>query len=169
MGLDVSITTLLADLEEQIVFHRSQEELHTREEEMHRERRAFHAAEHERISRHYEQFKAAAAQVAEIAGQGSGRRPAPVVEEDAPAFYGKRPMVSRMVDRVVDNKPADASFGATEVTAEINRRFARSLRKAVDARTVAVTLRRMSLAGRLRLVREGRAFHEALYSRTAPE
>ncbi len=165
MSPEASVTALLANLEEQIAFHRGQEELHARQEELHRERRAFHAAELEKINGHYEQFKASAAAVAELARQGGGR---PEPEEEVPAFYGKRPMVSRLVARVVDGKPADASFGAKDVTAEVNRRFGKALRKAVDDRTVAVTLRRMHLAGRIHLVREGRAFHGALYSRAAP-
>lgn len=166
MSPEASVTALLANLEEQIAFHRGQEELHARQEELHRERRAFHAAELGKIAGHYEQFKASAAAVAELARQAGGGRPEP--EEEVPAFYGKRPMVSRLVARVVDGKPADASFGAKDVTAEVNRRFGKALRKAVDDRTVAVTLRRMHLAGRIHLVREGKAFHGALYSRTEP-
>ena len=166
MSPEASVTALLANLEEQIAFHRGQEELHARQEELHRERRAFHAAELEKITGHYEQFKASATAVAELARQAGGGGLEP--EEEVPAFYGKRPMVSRLVARVVDGKPADASFGAKDVTAEVNRRFGKALPKAVNDRTVAVTLRRMHLAGRIHLVREGKAFHGALYSRTAP-
>ena len=53
------------------------------------------------------------------------------------------------------------------VTQEVNRRFRKMLRRAADIRAVSVILRRMSAVRRLRLVREGKANHEALYARGA--
>jgi hypothetical protein len=171
MSPELSVVAVLEQLEAQIAFHREQEALHAEKEEAHRGQRSFHAAELERITRHFEEFKAVAGPALELARQALERRKAtePHPEpEEVETFYGKRPMVSRLVARVVDGKPADAAFGATEVAAEVNRRFGRSLDWAVDARAASVTLRRMERAGHIHLVRQGRAFHESLYSKQAP-
>jgi len=50
------------------------------------------------------------------------------------------------------------------VAAETNRRYRDKLRRPLDARDVSFTLRRLRDAGRLRLVKEGRSNHEALYA-----
>ncbi len=171
MSSELSVVAVLDHLEAQIAFHRDQEALHAEKEEVHRGQRAFHAAELEKVTRHFEDFKTVAGPALELARQALERQKAAEakpVPEEVETFYGKRPMVSRLVSRVVDGKPADAAFGATEVAAEVNRRFGRSLEWAVDARTASVTLRRMERAGRIHRVREGRAFHEALYSQQRP-
>lgn len=168
MSSELSVVAILDQLEAQIAFHREQEALHAEKEEAHRGLRAFHAAELEKVIRHFEEFKAVAGPALALARQALERQKAAEAipePEEVETFYGKRPMVSRLVARVVDGKPADATFGATEVAAEVNRRFGRSLEWAVDARTASVTLRRLARAGRIHLVREGKAFHESLYSK----
>jgi predicted transcriptional regulator len=46
---------------------------------------------------------------------------------------------------------------------EINQTFAGRLPKDAQSRTVATILRRLAAEGYIQVVREGRAFHEALY------
>jgi DNA-binding transcriptional ArsR family regulator len=59
------------------------------------------------------------------------------------------------------------TFGAAQVAAETNRRYRDKLRRPIDARAVSVTLHRLRDAGRLRLVREGKSYYEALYAKRA--
>lgn len=168
MSSELSVVAVLDHLEAQIAFHRDQEALHAEKEEVHRGQRAFHAAELEKVTRHFEDFKTVAGPALELAREALERRKAAEakpVPEEVETFYGRRPMVSRLVSRVVDGKPVEARFGATEVAAEVNRRFGRSLPRPVDGRTASVTLRRLERSGQIHLVREGRAFHEALYSK----
>jgi hypothetical protein len=73
-----------------------------------------------------------------------------------------------MVTRVLEDKAASARFGASEVTAEVNRRYAAHLRRPVDEEQVSIILKRMADAGRLHRLRKGRPYHQALYSREQP-
>ena len=73
-----------------------------------------------------------------------------------------------MITRVLDGKAPDEAFGPSTVTKEINRRWGAKLRRKVNKRTVAATLRRWALRGRIHRTREGRAHHEALYVKRAP-
>jgi len=52
-----------------------------------------------------------------------------------------------------------------EVAAETSRRFAGHLEKPVGKRTASDTLRLLLRKGKLELVREGTAYHQALYKR----
>jgi hypothetical protein len=101
---------------------------------------------------------------------GEAQEPPPPVKEEAEddrEFIGKRILASRLVARVVDRMADGATFGAAQVAKETNRRYRDKLRKPIDARAVSITLRRMLGAGRLRLVRKGKANHEALYTKPA--
>ena len=51
------------------------------------------------------------------------------------------------------------------MTEEINRRFRSRLDKDADVRSVSAALRRMSTRHQVHLVREGRAYKEALYAK----
>lgn len=68
-----------------------------------------------------------------------------------------------MMARVVEELPADAVFGPSKITRAIRERWGAKLRRQPDPRSVATTLRRWSLSGRLVQVREGRAHNEGLY------
>ncbi len=65
--------------------------------------------------------------------------------------------MSRLVAKVVEEQQPGQAFGATAIAREVNRRFGKKLRRAVDVRAVGVNLRRLRLAGRIELVREGKA------------
>jgi hypothetical protein len=64
---------------------------------------------------------------------------------------------------VVDAWPAGVPFGASEVVAAVNHRFAGKLN--LSSRDAASLLRRRSLNGTLQVVREGKPFHETLYQK----
>jgi hypothetical protein len=158
-----SLPDLLADLESKVAFHRRQEGLCAEQEALFRERRSFHAAELARISQCYETLRAAAATAAEIAGQAL---PAESPGEDLGSR--SRPKLTRMVTRVLEDKPASAPFGATEVTAEVNRRYAAHLRRPAEEEQISVILKRMAETGRLHRLRKGRPYYQALYSLEQP-
>jgi hypothetical protein len=73
-----------------------------------------------------------------------------------------------MIARVLKDKAPDEIFGPIAVTNEINKRWGAKLRRKPDPRTVAATLRRWAVAGRIHRTREGRAHYESLYVRQAP-
>jgi hypothetical protein len=172
MSTALSVAEILAKLEQRIAHHQQQADFHAQQEIHHREQNAFHLAELKKVIDHFEAFKATALPAAELAGEGAAP-PQPVKEEveDDREFIGKRILVSRLVARVAEHMAEGVTFGARQVAVEINRRYKDKLGRSVDARAVSVTLRRLQAAGRLRLVREGRSNHEALYtkpSRPAP-
>jgi hypothetical protein len=154
MSSNLSIPEVLADLEAQIVRLEQQETFH-------REQQAACAAELEKVRERYESFKAAAAAVGEVVRPKDPRIPA--LEDD-----GRKTTVSKLIARVIEAKPEDERFGPTSLARELSQRFPKTLRRPVDGRAVSVTLRRLCRDGRIQLVQEGRAFHEAVYVRAAP-
>jgi hypothetical protein len=164
MSTAFSVAEVLDKLEKRIAFHREQADFHAQQEVHHRERSAFHVAELERVTKHFEAFKATALTAADLAGEATAPPP-PVKEEaeDDREFVGKRIQASKLVARVVDRMADGATFGAAQVAAETNRRYRDKLRRPIDARAVSITLRRLRDAGRLRLVRKGKSNHEGLY------
>jgi hypothetical protein len=158
----LSVAQVLANLEEQMRFHREREAEHATQEAFHRDKRAHHATEHESISRHYEAFKASASAAAEIAARSSVPAPPP----PEPAAPLKPQLPSRLVARAVAEMPADATLTPTTIAGEVNRRYSRELRKPIDSRLASTALRRLTEQGRVRLVQKGTAHREAIYSRT---
>ncbi|HYU34999.1 MAG TPA: hypothetical protein VEW48_22845 [Thermoanaerobaculia bacterium] len=73
--------------------------------------------------------------------------------------------VSNLAARVMETKDPTETFGGASIAREINQRYGKHLRRPVQVRNVATALRRMAAAGRIRQVEEGRAYHEALYTR----
>ncbi len=73
-----------------------------------------------------------------------------------------------MIARLLEGKAADEVFGPSAVTKEVHERWGAKLRRKVDPRTVAATLRRWAVAGRIHRTREGRAHYESLYVKRAP-
>lgn len=159
MSTSLSVAQILANLEKKLSFHRDQETLHTQQEAFHREQRAVHSAEIEKVAQHLEAFKAVALPAAELA-----MPPAPPPLPEEPDLGGK-PLISRLVTRVVASQPDGETFGASHIAAGVNRRYASKLRRPVNPRTVSVTLRRMRDTGQIHEVQEGRAHHEALYAK----
>lgn len=161
MTLQISVIQILAELEAQVSYHRKQEAYHAEQEVYHREERARHAADLETAQARYESFRAAAESAGELVGpkleeaaRAQARQPQ---EQDA----GKARTLSRAIRAVVVAKPAQEVFGASSVLRELQ---GKGLSR-VDVRTVGVTLRRLQAAGEIHLVQEGRAYHEAQYSR----
>jgi hypothetical protein len=73
--------------------------------------------------------------------------------------------VSQLVARVVREKSEGERFGPSSLAKELNQRFAKTLRRRLDGRSVSIALRRLAAEGRIRIVEKGRAFHEAVYTR----
>jgi hypothetical protein len=156
---DLSVAQILANLEAQIASVESQEAFHAQQEVLHREQRAQNAADLEKLRQRYEVFKTAAAAAEEVVTRVPQEDPARQEDEDARVQITT---VAKLIVRVVAARTG--TFGATAVAQEINQRFGRRLGRPLDSRTVSVTLRRLNDSGRIHLVREGKAFHEALYA-----
>lgn len=159
MTTKMSVAEVLANLEGQIALHREREAFHAEQKVHHQEEQARHAAELERLTQHYETFKAAALNVEPVIRVPEAP-PAPVNQD---ADLGDRPKVSRAFARVVETWPAGEPFGPTDLAVAVNRRFSGKLRKLVDTRAASVYLRRRREDGSLEVVREGLPFYEALY------
>ena len=166
MSAKLSVEQVLANLERRAVLLREQEAFHAQQEAHHREERARSAAELETVQQSLEAFRAAAATAVDLARVDGAEAAVAVEEEDLPA--PGRLMVNRLIRRVVQSPGLEEPFGPTAVAKEINRRFAQHLRKPIGTRTASDTLRQMLAKGEIQLAREGKAFHEALYTRTVP-
>jgi hypothetical protein len=158
MSKSLSVAQMLANLEARIASLRERRAFHAEQEAHHHEQLALHDAELQKVLERFEAFKTAAEAAEEVA-----LPPAPA-EEPVPTF-GNRPMVSRLVARVVEGWPAGEELGARTVAAEVNRRYQDVLKKPVSPGTVSVTLRRLRDARRIQQVRPGKALYEALYVR----
>ncbi|MFY9825099.1 MAG: hypothetical protein WAM82_27220 [Thermoanaerobaculia bacterium] len=162
MSTGLSVAEVLANLEKRLAFHREQETLHREQEAVHREQAAFHAGEGEKVAKHLEAFKTVALPAAEFAAPPPAPPPPP---EEPELVGGGKLFISRAVARVALSWPEGEAFGGSHVASEVNRRFSAKLRRPIDGRLAAVTLRRLYTAGKILLLREGKAYHEALYSR----
>lgn len=160
MSREISVARMLSELEKRIAHHERLEAVHAQQEIHHREQRALHAAELETARERYAAFKAAADAADELMARARDK-PAPEIELPP----GKPVVISRLVARMIAVKDPEEVFGATALAAEINQRFKGRLRRQVQHRTVGTILRRLARDRYLRVVREGRAVHEALYSR----
>lgn len=166
MGSNLSIDQMLVRLEAKIAHHREQQAFHAQQEELHREQKALHTAELEKSVERFEAFQAAARAAGEmLEGDGSGSAASP--SQDADDDLGKGRPLSQMIARVVESKGPEEAFGAASVTQEIHERWGTKLRRKVNPRTVATSLRRWAAAGRIHRVRSGRAYFESLYTREA--
>lgn len=167
MSSQLSVAQVLANLEAQMALHKEREAYHAQQEVHHREQCAVHAAEYETVAKHYEAFKAAAGGAAEIAARVAAATPpkaAPEPPPEPPSW--KRPQPGPLVIRIVEELPQGEKFGPSRIAGEVNRRFARSLRKPLDSRLASAVLRRLLKEGTVRLVQKGGAHHEAVYSRS---
>jgi hypothetical protein len=157
----LSVAEVLGSLEARAAFHREREAFHAAQEEQHRQERARHAAELETVLHNLEAFRTVSASAVELVQQASPPEPAePPVRGPASG----RLMVSRFIRAVVEARPDGEPFGASAVTAEVNRRFGDRLKKPIGTRAASDVLRRMSNARQIHLVRPGKAFSEALYA-----
>lgn len=115
----------------------------------------------------FEAFSVAAAAAGELLDRARPGAP-PQAAKDTDEDLGKGRPLSRMIARVLEDKRPDEVFGPSGVTHEINKRWGPKLRRKPDPRTVAATLRRWAVAGRIHRTREGRAHYESLYVKKAP-
>jgi len=164
MSSKLSVADVLESLEARAAFHREREAFHAAQEEQHRQERARNAAELEKVLHNLEAFRTASASAVELVQKASPPEP---TEPPVKAPASGRLMASRHIRAVVEAWPDGEPFGASAVTAEVNRRFGDRLRKPVDTRTASDILRRLSKERKIHLVRPGKAFSEALYARGA--
>ncbi|HEX7180683.1 MAG TPA: hypothetical protein VF756_02485 [Thermoanaerobaculia bacterium] len=166
MSSNLSIAQMQAQLEARVAHHRDQEAVHAQQEVFHREQKAFHAAELQTAIERLESFQAAAAAAGEFVTRQSAATPA--AGSDDGFVPGPNTGLSPLIAHVLQSKAPDETFGAADLAREITRRWGSKLRRRVDARSVAATLRRWAAAGRIHLVREGKAYAESLYTRGKP-
>jgi len=163
MSRQLSIAQLLAELNGRIEHHRSQEAFHAEREAFHQKEKARHTAELQILLERCATFQAAADAVGELVArpQEQGKKK---IDDSIPA--GKGAVLSKLVARLVAAQGPIEPFGANAITWELQERYGARLKRKVSVRTVAAKLRRMAQAGLIHQLREGRAFYEALYSRT---
>ena len=157
MAPNLPLTEIVTDLEARLVFHQEQARHHEQE-------RVRHEAEIETISRKLSTFKAALAEAESLADlaplPGKAEEPSPV-----DLIPGGKVYTARLVANVLEAHPAGKPFGISTVTQEINRRYRDHLAKPIEPRQVSVVLRWMLRTGRIHSFRQGRPFHEALYTK----
>jgi hypothetical protein len=154
---------MLAELEGRVAFHREQEAVHGAQEVLHREERSRHGAALAEALQQLEALRTAAE-----AAEAFLREAPPLPVSSPPAPAPDLHLASRMVALVVEEWPAEGTFGPTSVAAEVNRRFAGQLRKPVAASTVSAYLRRLCKAGTIQALRRGVSHAEALYAKAPP-
>jgi hypothetical protein len=164
MSKRLSVEEILARMEARIAQHQERKAFHSQQEAHHREQLAFHDAELEKLLQRHEAFRAAADATAEYTAPPA--LPDPEKEEKIPRF-GDRPMVSRLVARVVERQPEGEEFGAHAIAAEVNRRYGDKLDSPVKPSAVSTVLRRLARDRQIHQTRPGKAFHGALYVRGA--
>jgi hypothetical protein len=156
-----SIEEVLSNLEARAAFLHQQQAFHAQQEVHHREQREAFATEFEKVQQNLEAFRTAIASTADLATPGS----VPAALDEAELPPPGRLMVGRLLRLVVERPGLGEPFGPTAVAAEANRRFPDRLREPVGTRAASDVLRRMLAEGELKLVRKGKASHEALYKR----
>jgi len=163
LSTQLSVAQILANLEAQMARLKEREAHHAQQEAFHREQRSLNAAEYEDVAQHYAAFNASAGKAAEIAARSGVPAPPPEPAPEPPR-PAKLTLPSRLVARLVNELPAGEIFGSRRVAVEVNQRYARELRKPMDARLASAGLRRLVANGTLRLAQKGTAYHEALYT-----
>ena len=163
MPSELSLAAIVERLEAQIEYHREREAFHAEQEAQHREQRAVHAAELETLTSNLTAFKASAAKVAELARREVALPPTlpPVPSQDV----GYNPSLTKMVKRIVETKTPSDVFGSSVILQEVRQHYGNRLRGPATKKLVSIALRRMYVAGKLRLARKGQPHHETLYAK----
>lgn len=167
MSRQLSIEKVLAELKARIERHRSQEAFHAEQEAFHQKERVRHAEELQMVMARFETFQAAADAVTGLVEPPQDQKKEQKIDDSIPP--GKGAVLSKLVARVVAAKAPTEAFGASDITYEIQERYGARLKRKVDVRTVAAKLRRMTKSQLIHQTREGRSFHESLYSRNLEE
>jgi hypothetical protein len=163
MPPELSMAAIVERLEAQIELHREREAFHAEQEAHHREQRAIHAAELETLTSNLTAFTVSAAKAAELARREVALpRPAPPVPSQD---VGDRPSLTKMVKRIVEIKAPSDVFGPAAILQEVRQHYGNRLRGRATKKLVSIALRRMYVAGKLRLVRKGQPHHETLYAK----
>ena len=161
MSRQLSIERVLAELKERIAEHRRKAAYHAEKEAFHQKEKVRHTEELQTVLERFETFQVAADAVTELVARPREEKAA---DDSIPA--GKGAVLSKLVERVVGAKGPIEPFGAADITREIRERFGARLGRKIDVRAVAAKLRRLARARQIHQLREGRAYHEALYSLT---
>lgn len=164
MGSKLSIDETLAFLEAQIAHHRAQHEIHAKQEAFHAEQKGIHESELGKAIERFNLLKAASDALADLVVDVKPAAPAPVPTPADVPTSGWR-WLSRLMSLVLESKAPDEVFGASTIADEILERWGGKLKHDVDPRSVGSTLRRWAAEGEILQVREGRAYHEALYTK----
>ncbi|HEY7213253.1 MAG TPA: hypothetical protein VIC28_01425 [Thermoanaerobaculia bacterium] len=162
----MSVDRIVAQLETKIAHHKERQAFHAEHEAFHREQAGLHGAELESAVNLLQAFRAASGAAEELIARSHPA--AASAESDAELDVTRGRALSRMITRVLDAKAPNEAFGPSAVTKEINKRWGAKLRRKVNKRTVAATLRRWAVRGRIHRTREGRARYESLYVKRAP-
>lgn len=152
MSTKRSVAEVLGDLESEIARLEKEEAFHAQQEAAHREKRAASAKRLALVRERYEAFRSVSAAAAEVVPASA----APVEGAKAPTS------VIRQVAQIVASKAADEHFTPSELVAELSQR---SPELAAGNRNVSAALRRLVKEGAIRVVEEGKPYHEAVYAR----
>lgn len=160
----MNVAEMIARLETKIAFHKEHEEAHAREEAVHARERARHEAEHRKAAEQLAALKAVSAAVGElIADVRPVLRPAADLPEKV--VRGQGHWIAVLLERVIETKAPGEAFGATSLIAEIEGLWGPQLRREIDPRSAAATLRRWAADGLLEVVRKGTSHREGLYAK----
>jgi hypothetical protein len=152
--MSFTVPQILEALEAQIAHLKEREAFHAAQETAHREQRARHAAELEGITRHYENLRESLGVIEGV-----------VARKPQSPDRGGRTSLTRLVGLALADLEPDRPFTASELAAEVDRRFGDRLKKPAERNLVAIALRRLLARGRLRMVRKGRPHTETVYAR----
>ena len=164
MGSKLSIDETLVYLESQIAHHRAQLELHARQEAFHADQKVVHESELGKAVERFKLLKAASEALGDMVLDVKPAAPAPAAPPADVPTSGWR-WLSRLMALVLEGKAPDEVFGPSSLADEIVERWGAKLKQDVDPRSVSATLRRWAAEGEIHQVRDGRAYHEALYTK----
>ena len=160
MDPKLSVTDMLARLEEEIADLAEREAFHAGQEESHRGQRASCKADLDRLTQCRDSLKTAAATVEELM---AAPRLTPLLELPD---MGKRFRLARLVEKVLERKAPHERFGAIAIAAEVNQAFGARLKRRFNPREVAVALTSLADRGLIVRLERGRPSHEAKYARS---
>jgi hypothetical protein len=163
MSSKLSVAEILAGLEARVAHHEERERFHAAQEAHHREERTAHAAELEKARQTLDSFRAVASSAVDLARPLAAPEPPPLPAE-AESKRSGRLMPSRLIRAVVESRGTDP-FQATDIAAEVNRRYGAKLSQPVDSRAAGDILRRMKAEGTIHVVRKGTAYYETHYAK----
>lgn len=162
MSRELSVARILTELKEQIEHCRNREAHHAEREVFHRQQKERNAADLQVALDRFAAFEAAADAAGELVARARETKKEKVVDDSIPA--GKT-VQSKLAERLVFGRDMEETFGATDIAREIQERYGARLPRKIDIRAIAAKLRRMARSRMIHRVRNGRAFHEALYRR----